>query len=522
MTMRNIISVGLLLLAFFIFNACEDSVFGDSLEGVYLANMPDGEFLLVAPEDGDAYCVVCRKKQTDSIPAVIEGDVVRDASGNTLAELHNKDGKLSATITPTEGKEISVEFTHHDLVPAGKVAAPKHPIRYLEPISEDTAQVKRDVFYSRNAGFYSSNPVGDIPVSETDVYIDSLVSKYRLATKDIDLFMDVYALENDTVSKRPLVILLHGGAFLFGDKGGTFMRHLAQHYATRGYVVASVNYRLGCSFWGTNTIRRTIYRAVQDAGNAANFLLDHAGEYGIDPDAVFFVGHSAGAITALTASVLTRDDEYDGIDSPLLKDMGELPIPVKLLGTVGLWGAIPQLDYINSSDKPDFLLMHGTDDDIVPFRVGLPFLHNSIWADLVMEDRLHGSGDIKEEMDRKYLPCELYQFPGLNHDPHLDEEGKFNDNINVVDSVTTSFLYRKLSKLCPNIEVAQVTKFRKHYRINKLASIRKIVWNVKGGVIFKRISDYEIECYMFANAPSSKVTATVTLANGHMVTKVAE
>ena len=520
--MKKIFSISLLLLTAF-FCSCKDATLGESLKGVYLANIPDGEFLLVAPEKGDAYCVVCRNSDIDSIRVFLDEDIIKDVSGNTLAELRLENDSMVGDIVTVNGDKITSAFTRRDLVAADKPIPTKHPIRYLEPITEDTAQVDRDVFYSRDAGFYSSNSVGDIPVSDYDTYIDSLRSKYQLVTKDIDLFMDVYYLGDDTVSKRPLVILLHGGAFLFGDKGGSFMRHLAQHYATRGFVVASVNYRLGCSFVGLHTIRRTIYRAVQDAGKAAHFLIDHAEDYGIDTNAIFLVGHSAGAITALMASILTDEDNYEDIDQFYLKELGDLPAPVKLLGTVGLWGGITELDYINRADDPDFLLMHGTDDDIVPFREGVPFFHNPLLVDLFLGegDRLRGSGVIKEEMDRRGLPCELYRFEGMNHDPHLDEEGKFNDNIDIVDSITTSFLYRKLDKLCSPIEVSQDINFCKRYRISSDAPIRQISWNVRGGLIFDSVSDNEIECYMFTNAPSSEVTATVLLENGHTVTKVA-
>ena len=270
--MKKIFSISLLLLTAF-FCSCKDATLGESLKGVYLANIPDGEFLLVAPEKGDAYCVVCRNSDIDSIRVFLDEDIIKDVSGNTLAELRLENDSMVGDIVTVNGDKITSAFTRRDLVAADKPIPTKHPIRYLEPITEDTAQVDRDVFYSRDAGFYSSNSVGDIPVSDYDTYIDSLRSKYQLVTKDIDLFMDVYYLGDDTVSKRPLVILLHGGAFLFGDKGGSFMRHLAQHYATRGFVVASVNYRLGCSFVGLHTIRRTIYRAVQDAGKAAHFLI---------------------------------------------------------------------------------------------------------------------------------------------------------------------------------------------------------------------------------------------------------
>lgn len=520
--MNNKICICFLFLTTLFYCSCKETTL-DLLEGIYLANIPDGEFLLVVPQKGDAYCVVCRNNTIDSISVTLEKGTIKDASGITIAKLSEEDGVISASIPSMTDEIITTEFIHHDFIPTDKSVTPKHPIRYLEPITEDTIQPHKNIFYTRVAGFYSSNSVGDIPISDIETYIDSFLSKYKIVPEDIDLSMDVYFLENDTVSRRPLVILLHGGAFLFGDKGGTFMRHLAQHYATRGYVVASVNYRLGCSMFEFNTIRRMIYRAVQDADKAEHFLIDHADEYSIDPNAIFLVGHSAGAITALSATVLTDEDKYDGIDQFYLKDLGRLPNPVKLLGTVGLWGAITELHYINMADNPDFLLMHGTDDDIVPFREGIPFFNKFTMANIFKGYRLYGSGVIKEEMDRKGLPCELYLFPGMPHDPHLDEMGKFNDNINIVDSVTTSFLYRKLDKLCPMIEVSQgATYYRKNYRISRDTCIRKIAWIIQGGLVFRKSSNNEIECYMFSNAPSSKVTATVMLTNGHIVTQETE
>lgn len=506
-----------LILAILFFSACKETIVRDSMNGVYMAYTPNGEFILVATETGDDYCVVCKNNTVDSIRITYEGNIIKDTAGNTIAKLYDKDGIISASIPTTTDEMITTEFTHHDFVSASKAVTIKHPIRYLEPITDDSAQVHTD-YYSTEDGFYSSNLVGDIPISEIGTYVDNMLKEYNLWTKKIDLYMDVYSLENDTVSRRPLVILLHGGAFLYGDKGGTFMRHLAQHYATRGYVVASVNYRLGCSMTGISTIQRTIYRSVQDALKATHFLIDRAGKYRIDPNAIFFVGHSAGAVTALSAAVLTEEDQYKGIHQLFAKPLGELPSPVKLLGTVGLWGAITDLDYIDNEDNPDFLLMHGTNDNIVPFREGIPFLDNSVLAKLFFNFSLYGSNSIKDKMDGMNLPCELYLFPGMNHDPHLDVNGKFNDNINIVDSVTTSFLYRKLDKLCPSMNVTQDVNYSKRYRIKHDDNIRNIVWNVEGGLIFKKPSDNEIECYMFSNALSSKVTATVTLMNQHIVT----
>lgn len=46
-----------------------------------------------------------------------------------------------------------------------------------------------------------------------------------------------------TVGDRPLLIAVHGGAFISGDRSD--MDELCDRYAARGYVAASVSYRLG-------------------------------------------------------------------------------------------------------------------------------------------------------------------------------------------------------------------------------------------------------------------------------------
>lgn len=57
----------------------------------------------------------------------------------------------------------------------------------------------------------------------------------------------------DPRSQRPAMVLIHGGAFVSGDKTGDHMPELATALAQRGYVVASINYRLTGEYWGVVT-----------------------------------------------------------------------------------------------------------------------------------------------------------------------------------------------------------------------------------------------------------------------------
>lgn len=43
--------------------------------------------------------------------------------------------------------------------------------------------------------------------------------------KNIDLKMDVYLPDDDTIKNRPLLMLIHGGAFFIGDKASLAMKN---------------------------------------------------------------------------------------------------------------------------------------------------------------------------------------------------------------------------------------------------------------------------------------------------------
>lgn len=90
--------------------------------------------------------------------------------------------------------------------------------------------------------------------------------------QNMTLSMDVYEPTGDTTSRRPVVVLAHGGSFIFGDKGD--MKTWCELLARRGYVVASIQYRLFpvfiFGFPDSTQIMDTAVKAVGDmkAGGA--------------------------------------------------------------------------------------------------------------------------------------------------------------------------------------------------------------------------------------------------------------
>jgi len=59
------------------------------------------------------------------------------------------------------------------------------------------------------------------------------------------LKMDFYEPQADSETERPLLIWVHGGSFIGGDKTDFDMVTFSERFAKKGYACASINYRLG-------------------------------------------------------------------------------------------------------------------------------------------------------------------------------------------------------------------------------------------------------------------------------------
>lgn len=96
------------------------------------------------------------------------------------------------------------------------------------------------------------------------------------------LLLDVYQPVGDAETSRPLIILVHGGSFVGGSKDGADVTSLAADFAKMGYVVASINYRLGINIFIALEISATeaVVRGYHDAKAAVRFFRKDAAENG--------------------------------------------------------------------------------------------------------------------------------------------------------------------------------------------------------------------------------------------------
>jgi len=163
------------------------------------------------------------------------------------------------------------------------------------------------------------------------------------------LFLDVYQPDvADATWKRPAVIAIHGGGFLFGDKSE--MTNLCREFAARGYACFSVNYRLvpddppGKS---QDQYTRTVFAAVADADQAAQWVEANAAKYHIDTTRMFIGGSSAGAVASMLLAY-----------NPDIK-------PPHFRAVADMWGTMgPRVNWIKKGGPP-LLIIHGTEDDTI-------------------------------------------------------------------------------------------------------------------------------------------------------------
>ena len=208
------------------------------------------------------------------------------------------------------------------------------------------------------------------------VKIDSVV---YLTHDGKQLYMDVYQPTGDTAVKRPLVILAHGGSFMHGDRHSDCLPALCRELAQRGYVVASIDYRL------TNLLgmasRRNAYgsmmKAVADGRNCVRWFINDAAKsntYHINAGRIFFGGSSAGAILAEQLGFIDSAAECSSVlcrmVSRYLPDTGALP-PHSIRGIISLAGAVLDTNIIGPG-QPPLLHIQGDADRVVPFAYKRP------------------------------------------------------------------------------------------------------------------------------------------------------
>ena len=210
-------------------------------------------------------------------------------------------------------------------------------------------------------------------------------------TSVVSLLMDSYVPDND-LQNRPLLMLIHGGGFSGGSKQQEALVDMSNYYASRGFVVFSIDYRLRGDMgtipqeWIDVTTNidpaergqlLALYPAHRDAKTALRWIIANADSYHIDTDYITVGGGSAGAITSIGLGVSELDDYKDEIslseDSTL--STTNLSQTYEVQTILDFWGSNVSIEILESiyrhqrfdSNDPAMFIAHGTEDTTVPF-----------------------------------------------------------------------------------------------------------------------------------------------------------
>lgn len=233
---------------------------------------------------------------------------------------------------------------------------------------------------------------------------------YMFAQRDTcDLFMDVYhpAKNSQTTFEgktKPTVLFMFGGGFIRGTRDDESYNKWFRQLTDNGYGVVSIDYRLGLKgsnkvgIAQVNVLDKAIHMAVEDLFSATNFMIDNAGELGIDPYNMVISGSSAGAITVMQA-------EYEIANGTSWASV--LPEGFNYTGVMSFSGAI-----LSREGKVDFkkgvcptLMLHGTADNLVPYEQ-IAFFNLGFF----------GGGKLVKRFQKYDLNYNMYHFLDYGHE----------------------------------------------------------------------------------------------------------
>ena len=298
---------------------------------------------------------------------------------------------------------------------------------------------------------------------ETEIPYSSAIEEGE--TSPITLYLDFYEPQGDTLSARPLVITVFGGAFVAGGRDYVDMVEYCTRLAQHGYAAASIDYRL-LSIWNLNatSLVRDAYMAAQDVSSAIRFFKCHCEEYRIDPEQVFLLGNSAGSIAILCEMFMDESERpAETFESPDLGSMHSsgyeeyAGFSPAVAGAVPHWGGVLDLDVISKEEYVPLCMIHGTDDTTVPCDSG--YCYNGMLPGVM--PFMYGSHAMVSRLDELGVTdYEFHPFEGEGHAFYLVPvlytliEEKFD----ACFSITRDFLYNHLKSMAslPEMEETMI------------------------------------------------------------------
>lgn len=221
---------------------------------------------------------------------------------------------------------------------------------------------------------------------ETGIVFDTVV-RYDGGVDTLKL--DLYKPIGDGQAQRPLIVTVHGGAFVSGDRSD--MAEVCELMASCGWTAATISYRLGFHpqailplpfAYDEQEVVRAAYRGLLDTRSAVRFLKARSAQDSTHMGKVVLLGASAGGINALHAAYARDESQRPaaaGALGPVTLGAGTYERPDlgplhaggpgapgdDVLAVVSFLGGVLDTAMIVSASDPALFMYHQTGDPIV-------------------------------------------------------------------------------------------------------------------------------------------------------------
>ncbi len=248
-------------------------------------------------------------------------------------------------------------------------------------------------------------------LTSNDITYAEGLSRTSSTSTPIPLKLDIYYPDNN-FTDRSVFMFIHGGGFKGGTKTKPEIVEMANYYASRGWVFASIDYRtteelgsiknlsqndlytfykgIAPQEWIKNTfdgaenteqVQQSIamYTTQRDSKAALRWIVANANTYKINTDLITVGGASAGAITTIALGISDEKDFRDEIstndDPTLLSTNLDQTYDVKSM--VYFWGSNIKLDVFEGvyelnrydNEDPELFMAHGNQHDpVTPYE----------------------------------------------------------------------------------------------------------------------------------------------------------
>ncbi|MGN0145417.1 MAG: alpha/beta hydrolase fold domain-containing protein [Clostridium sp.] len=230
-------------------------------------------------------------------------------------------------------------------------------------------------------------------------------------TNGVPLKLDIYAPLKNVYKKSPVILYVHGGSWVYGDKSlPTALTPVLDIFREQGYTIISTSYELMRNTENFN-------KQVSDIKDTIRWINKNASQYNLDTNEIGLFGVSSGAHLSLMAAYTNNTDfidddelkdypcnvkyviDFAGPTDLSFIDTSDLNYDLsKIFNSISDRDKIIQefnpINYVNS-DIPDTLIIHSISDKIVPFE---------------------GSEELNKKCEEVHADSKLIELNGSSHD----------------------------------------------------------------------------------------------------------